>query len=134
MTEEPVTGRRRGFRGLAERRRTRVALLVCAALGAVWGALAYDILWGNTSIVVTRRFVDSNRGLASLLPVRLVLFGIHLAEDHLAGRPFQLSTNHGWIGVASVAAGAALGLAAYGLVVAILRLRGPAQISRPSRS
>jgi hypothetical protein len=86
---------------------------VVAGLGAVWGAVAFAVLWGYTSIQVTRPFVQSLPGLVSLLPVRLVLFGIHLVEDHVVGRPLQLSANHEWIGFVSAAVGALLTTAGY---------------------
>jgi hypothetical protein len=108
--------------------RRSTALLLLAAAGALWGAVSYAILWGETSIVVTRRFVDSNRGLALLLPVRLVLEAIRVVEKHVAGHPFDFSHNHGWIGFAAAAAGAAM-LALPGLLVTAvarrLRRRGP---------
>ncbi len=91
---------------------SRPSTLVAAALGALWGAVAYTILWGKTSIVVTVRYVDSSLGLITLLPVRIVIHGIRLAEAHIAGRSFSLSRNHEWIGVVSAAVGAALCVAA----------------------
>ena len=80
--------------------------------------------------MVTRRFVDSNRGLALLLPVRLVLEAIRLVEQHVAGHPFDFSHNHGWIGFAAAATGAALLAIPAFLVTAVgrrLRRRGPPQ-------
>jgi hypothetical protein len=76
-----------------------------AVAGAAWGVVAFAVLWGYTSIVVTRRFVDSVPGLLTLLPVRIVLEGIHVAE-RLAGHPFDFSRNHDWIGVVSAGVGA----------------------------
>jgi hypothetical protein len=81
-------------------------VLILAAVGAVWGAAAYQILWGYTSIVVTRAFVDTPLGLLSLFPVRAVLFGIHLVEDHVVHHPFSFSRNHQWIGFVAAATGA----------------------------
>ena len=101
--------------------RQSTALLLSASAGALWGAVSYAILWGDTSIVVTRRFVDSNRGLALLLPVRLVLEAIRLVEQHVAGHPFDFSHNHGWIGFAAAVAGAALLAVPAFLVTAIGR-------------
>ncbi len=83
-----------------------VPVLILAAIGALWGAAAYQILWGYTSIVVTRAFVDTPMGLFSLFPVRAVLFGIHLVEDQLVHHPFNFSRNHQWIGFVSAATGA----------------------------
>jgi hypothetical protein len=107
---------------------TRRPLALCLEIGALWGLVAYRILWGDTSIVITRRFVDSAPGLAALLPVRIVLFAIHVIEDHVIGHPLQLPTNHGWIGAASALAGATLGLAAY------LGGRGMGTLTRASRA
>jgi hypothetical protein len=76
-------------------------------MGALWGAVAYTILWGGTSIVITRRFVDSPIGLATLLPVRLILYGIH-ATERAVGHSFALSGNHAWIGFLSAGLGAML--------------------------
>jgi hypothetical protein len=79
-----------------------------AAIGALWGAATYEILWGYTSLVVTRRFVDSIAGLATLLPARIVLFAIHLVEDRIVGHPFAFSGGDRWIGFLVTAVGAAL--------------------------
>jgi len=117
-------------RATARSPRRSTALLLSAAAGALWGAVSYSVLWEDTSIVVTRRFVDSNRGLALLLPVRLVLEAIRLVEQHVAGHPFDFSHNHGWIGFAAAATGAALLAIPAFLVTAVarrLRRRGPPQ-------
>jgi hypothetical protein len=82
-----------------------VPVLVLAVLGALWGAAAYQILWGYTSIVVTRAFVDTPMGLLSLFPVRAVLFGIHVVEDQVVHHPFNFSRNHEWIGYVAAATG-----------------------------
>jgi hypothetical protein len=76
-------------------------------VGALWGAASYALLWGYTSIVITRRFVDSPMGLLSLLPARLVLYAIHYAEN-VAGHPFNFSNNHGWIGFVATLTGATI--------------------------
>ena len=96
-------------------------LLGATALGALWGASGYAILWGYAPVVATRSFVDSPVGLASLLPVRIVLEGIHLVEAHVAGHPFDFSRNHDWIGFLAAAVGALLLLAPAAVV---LRLKG----------
>lgn len=91
-------------------------------LGALWGAATYEVPWGYTSIVVTRRFVDSLAGLATLLPARVVLYCIHVAEDRIAGHPFALSRADRWIGFVITAAGAALMVAAFLMARAIVRV------------
>ena len=55
-----------------------------------------------------------------LLPVRLVLWGIHAAE-RLAARTFDFSTNHGWIAVVAGLLGA--GIVLLGLAVVRLARR-----------
>jgi hypothetical protein len=99
-------------------------LLAVTALGALWGATGYAILWGYTPIVATRSFVDSPAGLAGLLPVRIVLEGIHLVEAHLAGHPFDFSRNHDWIGFLAAAVGAVL-LVVPAVVIREIRGRVP---------
>jgi hypothetical protein len=91
-----------------------------AALGALWGAATYEVLWGYTSIVVTRRFVDSVAGLATLLPARIVLYGIHVVEDRIAGHPFAFSRSDRWIGFVITAVGAILLVAAFLLARAVV--------------
>ncbi len=87
---------------------------IAAALGGVWGLAGYALLWGLTTVVIHRAFVVSMTGTILLLPVRVVLWGIHLAED-LASRPFDFSSNHGWIGLLAGAVGG--GIASLGYVV-----------------
>jgi hypothetical protein len=94
--------------GIRLKRRSFSPVVAMAAAGALWGAATYEILWGNTDIVVTRRFVDSVAGLATLLPVRIVLFAIHVVEDRIVGHPFNFSNNHRWIGFVATAVGAIL--------------------------
>ena len=48
-----------------------------------------------------------------LLPVRTILVGIRLLEEHVAGRSFDLSRSHGWIGIAAAVVGAVLALGAF---------------------
>lgn len=88
-------------------------------LGGLWGAATYEILWGYTSIVVTRRFVDSVPGLATLLPARIVLYAIHVAEGRIAGHPFGFSRADRWIGFVITAVGAGLLVGGYLLVRAV---------------
>ena len=88
-------------------------LWLMAALGGLWGACAYAILWGYTSIQVTRPFVNSLPGLASLLPARIIIYGIEAAEHYVAGHPFDLSRNHEWIGAAATGVGAVLVVTAF---------------------
>ncbi len=108
--------------------RRRAGVLILAALGALWGAASYTILWGYTSIVVTRDFVDSNIGLIALLPVRVILDAIHLVEVRVAGHPFDFSRNHAWIGILSPAMGALLMVVPFILIRALVR-----RLVRPSR-
>jgi hypothetical protein len=95
-------------------------VVALAALGALWGAAAYEILWGYTSLVVTRRFVNSVAGLATLLPARIVLYGIHVVEGRVVGHPFAFSRSDRWIGFVVTAVGAALLVGALLLVRATL--------------
>lgn len=85
--------------------KSRSPLVAGAGSGLVWGVAAYALLWGHTSIVVHRSFVVSPIGTILLLPVRVVLWAIRAAEG-VAGRPFDLSTNHWWIGLAAGITGA----------------------------
>ncbi len=119
IDEGPDPGERPFDLGLRRRGRIR-AWLIAAGAGALWGAASFDVLWGYTAIQVTRRFVDSLPGLLSLLPARVVLSAIHLVETRVVHRSFSFTTNHQWIGVASVAAGALIGVAA-SLSVMVLR-------------
>jgi hypothetical protein len=97
-------------------------MALLGGLGAAWGAVAYAIMWGYTSIVVTRNFVDSLPGLASLLPVRVVLYSIHILEG-LAGHPFDFSRNHGWIGLVAATSGALMLMLPFLLVRGAVRRR-----------
>ena len=100
----------------------RVSLLTAAAaLGSVWGLLCYSVLWEGEPVQVQRPFVESVVGTIALLPVRVVLWAIHLAED-LAGRTFELAENHWWIGLAAAVVGAAI-LAVAALLVRAVSLR-----------
>jgi hypothetical protein len=95
-------------RGPRDEAPPRLSLLgVAAGLGALWGLLGYSILWDGVPVTVDRPFVQSVGGTLLLLPVRAVLWGIHLAED-VAGRSFDLSRTHWWIALAAAAIGAAI--------------------------
>jgi hypothetical protein len=103
--------------------------VVAALVGACWGLAGYAVLWGHTPLVVHRPFVVSIAGTVLLLPVRLVLWGIRLAEEHVAGRPFDFSRNDAWIGAVAAVIGAAITL------VAFLAARGAWRVSRrPARA
>lgn len=106
-----------------------------AVLGGLWGAATYEVLWGYTSIVVTRRFVDSVAGLASLLPARIVLYGIHVVEDRIAGHPFAFSHGDPWIGFVITAVGACLTVAAFLIARAVFRVvrRRSGHVASPER-
>jgi hypothetical protein len=79
---------------------------IAGTAGGLWGSISYAVLWGYTSIQPTRDFVDSNAGLVSLFPVRLVLESIRLVERHVVHHAFDFSRNHDWIGLVSTAVGA----------------------------
>jgi hypothetical protein len=91
---------------MAGRGGLRSAVVVAATLGALWGLAAYGILWGYTSIVVTPSFFRSAIGLVTLLPARIVLWGIGQVERHVAHHSFSFASNHGWIGALSTCVGA----------------------------
>ena len=95
---------------------------VAFGLGALWGVLGYSILWEGAPVVVQRPFVQSVTGTLLLLPVRAVLWAIHLSEQ-VAGRSFDLSRNHWWIGLAAAATGSAILVACALLVRAVARRR-----------
>lgn len=101
----------------------RSVLLLAGTTGALWGATAYAILWGYTSIVVTPRFYDSAVGLLTLLPSRVVLEAIHLVEAHIVHHPFSFARHHGWIGIASAAVGAGFAAVAVVVLRTAIRLR-----------
>ncbi len=106
MSSPHAAGRSRGL--LHPSRRGTSGTAIAAFLGAAWGVASYLVLWGYTSIQVTRSFVDSPRGLVLLMPARLVLWGVHLVESRIAGSSFDFSRNHAWIGILSTMAGVAL--------------------------
>jgi hypothetical protein len=96
---------------------------VAAGIGLLWGAFSYSVLWEGTPIAADRAFVTSARGTLVLLPARIVLWGVHLAEE-LAGRVFELSRSTWIFGVAAAAIGLVLGML-IGLAV-----RGAARLVR----
>lgn len=83
-------------------------------LGALWGGLAYVVLWGYTPLLLSRRFVVGGLGTILLLPVRLVLWGIRALEGAV-GETFLLADASWWIGLAAALVGAILALAVLGL-------------------
>jgi hypothetical protein len=99
-----------------------VGWLVVVA-GAVWGLASYLVLWGDTSIVVTERFVESLPGLLLLLPARAVLESIHFVEQRIVHHPFDFSTHNAWIGWVSAMTGAAILALGWAVVSAPARMR-----------
>ncbi len=80
---------------------------VAAGIGALWGVAGYTVLWNGVPFGVDRAFVESVFGTLILLPVRTVLWFVHLAED-AAGHPFGFADDNWWIGLAAAAVGAAM--------------------------
>jgi len=91
------------------------AFAIAAGAGTLWGALCYSILWNGTPFLVDRRFVVSVRGTLALLPARIALWAVHLAES-IAGRTFDLSRSTGVLAAAAVVSGAVLCMAAVAFV------------------
>jgi hypothetical protein len=91
---------------------------VAASIGTIWGLLGYTILWEGEPVAVQRPFVQSAVGTLALLPVRIVLWAIRLAET-IAGRTFELSANHEWIALVAAAVGATVLVA---VAVAVRRI------------
>jgi len=87
--------------------------------------LGYSVLWDGAPFAVDRPFVQSAFGTIALLPVRTVLWGIHLAEGTL-DRTFDFSQNHWWIGILAGAIGAGLAIGLGWLARTILRRLRPA--------
>jgi hypothetical protein len=79
-----------------------------AGLGALWGSFGYSVLWDGRPFSVTRRFVVSIHGTVVLLPVRIVLFAIHVVERQVAGHPFSFENDSWWIGLSAAITGALL--------------------------
>ena len=82
-------------------------LAALAGIGAVWGLFGYTVLWQGVPFGVDRRFVESVVGTLVLLPVRAVLWGVHIGE-RFAGRSFDFADDNWWIGVAAAVIGGAI--------------------------
>jgi hypothetical protein len=95
-----------GARGIADSPLPR-ALPSIGGLGALWGLVSYSILWEATPVQVGRGFVQSPLGTLVLLPSRVVIWAISLAEA-VAGRSFDLSANFQWIAPTASLVGAAM--------------------------
>jgi hypothetical protein len=87
-------------------------LAATAGVGAVWGFLGYTVLWQGVPFAVNRRFVESVVGTLVLLPVRTVLWGVHIGE-RFAGRSFDFADDNWWIGVAAALIGGAIVVLAF---------------------
>ena len=109
-----------------ERLRPTVPVVaVAAAIGALWGLFGYALLWGHTPLVLHRTFVVSVPGTLLLLPVRVVLWGIH-AVERAVGHPFDFSQRNAWIGAVAGVVGAAIAVGTIAVVrVAARRMRAP---------
>jgi hypothetical protein len=90
-------------------------LVTMAGIGAVWGFFGYTVLWQGVPFGVNRRFVESLVGALVLLPVRAVLWGVHIGE-RFAGRSFDFADDHWWIGVGAAAIGGAIVVLAFVVV------------------
>lgn len=90
-------------------------LATMAGIGAVWGFFGYTVLWQGVPFGVNRRFVESVVGTLVLLPVRTVLWGVHIGE-RFAGRSFDFADDNWWIGVAAAAIGAVIVVLAFVVV------------------
>jgi hypothetical protein len=90
-------------------------LATMAGIGAVWGFFGYAVLWQGVPFGVNRRFVESVIGTLLLLPVRTVLWGVHIGE-RLAGRSFDFADDNWWIGVASAVIGGVIAILAFVVV------------------
>lgn len=95
-------------------------LAASAATGALWGFLGYTVLWQGVPFGVNRRFVESVAGTLVLLPVRTVLWGVHLGE-RMAGRPFDFADDNWWIGVAAALVGGAIAVLAFVAIRSVAR-------------
>lgn len=103
-----------GGGGLTDRPPPFPVAAVSAALGGLWGLLGYAVLWGHVPLLhANRRFVASTLGTVVFFPVRVVLRAIRFAEQDLAGRTFDLSSNNWWIGLTAAALGALLAVGAF---------------------
>lgn len=90
-------------------------LATTAGAGALWGFLGYTVLWQGIPFGVNRRFVESVVGTLVLVPVRTVLWGVHIGE-RMAGRPFDFADDNWWIGVAAALVGGAMGSLAFTVI------------------
>jgi hypothetical protein len=90
-------------------------LATMAGTGAVWGLFGYTVLWQGVPFGVNRRFVESVVGTLVLLPVRTVLWGVHIGE-RFTGRSFNFADDNWWIGVAAAAIGGAIVVLAFVVV------------------
>jgi hypothetical protein len=99
-------------------------------VGGFWGLVGYTILWEGEPVQVNRAFVESAVGVLLLLPVRLVIWSIHLAEG-LAGRTFDLSRSYLWIGFVASAVGAAIAVVGFLLARRLIAARSRAAPPRP---
>jgi hypothetical protein len=102
-------------------------LAASAGAGALWGFLGYTVLWQGVPFGVNRRFVESVIGTLVLLPVRTVLWGVHLGE-RMAGRPFDFADDNWWIGLAAALVGGAIA------VLAFIVIRSGVRALRASRA
>jgi hypothetical protein len=93
---------------------------VAAAVGAFWGLVSYSILWEAVPAQVDRAFVESQGGTLALLPSRIAIWVIALAES-AAGHSFDLSKTFGWIAPLAGAIGGALTMAGYVTLRTIIR-------------
>jgi hypothetical protein len=96
-------------RGLPAPGRSTVPIAIAVTLGGMWGLVGYSVLWEGQPFEVSRAFVNSIPGLLTLLPVRLVIWGIRLAEQ-IEGRTFDLSSTNLWIAPVASILGAAIAL------------------------
>ncbi|MEX2275911.1 MAG: hypothetical protein WEA10_10170 [Actinomycetota bacterium] len=95
--------------GLPREPRPSGVLAAAVGLGGFWGLVSYTILWEGQPVQVNRPFVESIAGTLLLLPARIVIWGVLLAEE-IAGRTFDLSSNNLWIGLVASMLSAAIGL------------------------
>jgi uncharacterized membrane protein YeaQ/YmgE (transglycosylase-associated protein family) len=101
--------------GLRDEYPRESGLATMAGIGAVWGFFGYTVLWQGVPFGVNRRFVESVVGTLVLLPVRTVLWGVHIGE-RFAGRSFDFADDNWWIGVAAAAIGAVIVVLAFVVV------------------
>jgi hypothetical protein len=101
--------------GLRDEYPRESGLATMAGIGAVWGFFGYTVLWQGVPFGVNRRFVESVVGTLVLLPVRTVLWGVHIGE-RFAGRSFDFADDNWWIGVAAAAIGALIVVLAFVVV------------------